>query len=104
MMHQKERRSTMKRIAKVELPVIIFKQGTQFVAYTPALDFTTCGDTFEQAKDNFHEGVQMLLDDFLERDVLEEMLRDFGWKKIAKKWMPPAFIASEAIEIPMHVN
>lgn len=42
---------------KAELPVIIFKEGKKFVAYSPALDLSTCANTFEQVRKRFAEAV-----------------------------------------------
>ena len=37
------------------LPVSILREGDSFIAYTPALDLSTVGDTLEQAQKRFEE-------------------------------------------------
>ncbi|KKQ67440.1 MAG: hypothetical protein US86_C0001G0367 [Candidatus Daviesbacteria bacterium GW2011_GWA2_38_24] len=47
------------------LPVSILKEGDSFIAYTPALDLSTVGDTFK------------------------EVLTQLGWQKVDKQLVPP---------------
>lgn len=52
----------MKNVAiKFALPVSILKEGKSFIAYTPALDLSTSGNTFEDAQKNFNEAVIFFL-------------------------------------------
>ena len=74
---------------QASLPVTILREGDQFVAYTPALDFSTSGDTFEQAKKRFVEGVQIFLEECFSMGTLDGVLLDLGWKKEKHQWNPP---------------
>lgn len=60
------------------LPVSIFKEGNAFVAYTPALDLSTMGETFEEAQNNFKEAVQIFFEEVIEKGTLEEVLMGYG--------------------------
>ena len=46
---------------QVNLPVAVLREGEQFVAYTPALDLSTAGSTYEEAKKRFEEAVGIFL-------------------------------------------
>ena len=48
---------------QASLPVTFLREGDQFVAYTPVLDLSTSGDTFEQAKKRFSEAVQIFFEE-----------------------------------------
>jgi predicted RNase H-like HicB family nuclease len=94
------------RIIKAELPVIIFKEGKKFVAYSPALDLSTCASTFEQARKRFAEAVDIFFQEILEMGTLEDVLKECGWQKISKpreQWIPPHIIAQVQQEIKIPV-
>ena len=77
------------------LPVSILREGRKYIAYTPALDLSTSGKTFAEAKSRFGEMVGIFFEDIISRGTLEEVLLDCGWEKIDKKWTPPAIVANE---------
>lgn len=79
------------------LPVSILKEDKCFVAYSPALDLSTSGKTFEQAKKRFDEVVEIFFEELLEKGTLDKVLKELGWKNIEKEWLPPVLI-SQAIE------
>jgi len=65
-----------------------------FVAYTPVLDYSTCGDTEEKARKMFAEGVMIFLKELIKMGTLEEVLKEHGWRKIVlrkgqPRWVPP---------------
>ncbi|MDI6641967.1 MAG: hypothetical protein QME68_06635, partial [Elusimicrobiota bacterium] len=62
------------KLIKAELPVVIFKERKKFVAYTPALDLSTCGNTFEQARKRFVEAVEIFLEETLKMGTLDSVL------------------------------
>lgn len=89
-----------------EVPVTIFKEGNKYIAYTPALDISTFGNTFEQARSRFIELVQSFLEETLEMGTLDEVLQECGWQKVEKPqkhWIPPHIIAQvqEEIKVPV---
>lgn len=81
-----------KTINKVDLqiPVSITKDGSVFVAYTPALDLSTYGSTEHEAKKSFSEIVEIFFEEFIDEPrALEEVLGSLGWKKQKNNWEPP---------------
>lgn len=87
----------------ISLPVSVLKEGKYFVAFTPALDLSTSGKTFEQAKERFDEVVRIFFEELLEKGTLDKVLQDLGWKKVQKNWSPPVLISSkmENFHIPL---
>jgi len=81
---------------QVSLPVMFIKENNQFVAYTPALDLSTCGDTFEQAQKRFAEAVQIFIAKCYSMGTLGEVLRDLGWKKNRNNWLPPTVVSQDS--------
>jgi len=86
----------MKQIKfKTKLPVSIFREGKSFVAYTPALDLSTSGRTYDEVKKRFSEIVGIFFDETIRNGDLNAVLSDLGWKKIKTEWMPPVIISQQ---------
>jgi predicted RNase H-like HicB family nuclease len=86
----------MLKSLQVELEVVFLKENNKFIAYCPALDLSSCGDTFEQAKKRIDEAAELFLEEIINSGTMEEVLLECGWHKTASPdhpWMPPAIIA-----------
>ena len=78
------------REIQVNFPVLITKEGSQYVAYTPALDMSTFGPTEALAKKSFDEMVEIFFEEFADNaDGLEVVLDSLGWTKQKNNWQPP---------------
>lgn len=77
------------------LPVSIIREGDSFVAYSPALDLSTVGETFEKAQKMFDEAVQIFFEETIEKGTLEEVLLELGWQKKDKTLTPPMVISNQ---------
>lgn len=78
----------------VSLPVNILKEGKVFVAYTPALDLSTVGDTFDEVKKKFEEAVQLFMDELVQEGKLEQAMEELGWQKINNGYSAPSLVSS----------
>lgn len=65
----------------VGLPVSIFKEGKNYVAFTPVLDLSTSASTYEKAKQRFNEAVAIFLEETIKQGTLEENLKNLGWSR-----------------------
>lgn len=85
-----------------KLPVSFLREGKKYVAYTPALDLSTSGRTYEEAKRRFSEIVSIFFEELIKKGTLDEVLRDLGWKRVQAKWSPPVIISQElqAVRVP----
>ena len=52
----------MKRFVQVKLSVEFIKQENRYIAYSPALDLSTSGKTFEEAKKHFAEAATLFFE------------------------------------------
>ena len=84
------------------IPVTFFKEGGTFVAYSPVLDLSTAGKTFEQAQSRLKEAVDIFFEEIIEHGTLNTVLASLGWSKIRRQWMPPIELAhrSQVVNIP----
>ncbi len=93
----------------VSLPVQFIKDGKSFVAYCPALDISTQGDTFEEAQKMFDELARTYIDELIKMGTLDQVLLSSGWIKESARgtWKPPSidFIKEDLhkINIPCHI-
>lgn len=90
----------------VSLPVIVFKEGNSFVAFTPALDLSAYGRTLEKARERFVEIVQIFFQEVVNKGSLDEVLGELGWKKGKSAWSPPVVVChdTETVRIPAHAS
>ena len=91
-----------------KIPVILFEEGKKFVAYSPAIDLSTCGDTEEQARKRFVEAASIFFDEITRMGTVDDVLAECGWHKMPGKdtWMPPKYktCIEEIIPISQGVN
>ena len=78
------------------LPVSILREGKKYIAYTPALDLSTSGNTFDQAKKRFDEIVHLFFEEIVKENTIEKVLTELGWQKVNAKWNPPIVVSSES--------
>ncbi len=77
------------------LPVTFLKEGDNFIAYTPALDLSTFGPTFDKTKRNFIEAVNIFFDEIIEMGIVNDVLTELGWQKENGKFIPPVVVSNQ---------
>lgn len=80
---------------EISLPVSILREEDAFIAYTPALDLSTSGKSYEEAKRRFIEIVEIFFEEIIKKGAMEEVLQNLGWSKREKQWMPPLVVSHE---------
>lgn len=85
-----------------KLPVSIIRECKKYIAFTPALDLSTSGKSYEEVKKRFQEAVIIFIEELVEKGTLEEVLLDLGWKRIRARWNPPMIISQDfqTIKVP----
>ncbi|MFH1226029.1 MAG: hypothetical protein V1684_01955, partial [bacterium] len=86
----------MEKLLEIKLPVSILREGERFVAYTPALDLSTSGQSYEEVKKRFSEIVNIFFEELIKKNTIEEVLQDLGWQHIQTGWNPPVMISQES--------
>ena len=88
-----------------KVPVLFFEEGDKVIAYSPAFDLSTCGDTEEKARHRFAEAVAIFLGEITRTGTLSDVLEECGWHKVSKgqEWRPPVYrtCTEESINIPV---
>jgi hypothetical protein len=92
---------------EARIPVILFEEGSQIVAYSPAIDLSTCGKTEEQARKRFVESAEIFFAEIIRMGTVDEVLAEYGWSRelTPKKWKPPVYksYVEELVPIPQGV-
>jgi len=83
------------QFSQISLPISILKEGKYFIAYSPVLDISTSGKTFEEVKKRFDEVVEIFFEELLDKGTLDKVLAELGWEKMKGKWVPPIVISHE---------
>ena len=86
---------------QANLPVLFLREGEHFIAFTPALDLSTVGKTYEEAKKRFDEAVEIFFEEIVKRGTLEQSLLDLGWAKHEGTLIPPQLIGQDHITVPL---
>jgi len=63
----------------LSVQVFITKEGESYIAYCPALELSSYGDSIDEAKDCFQDAVNIFIEETAKRGTLEKMLLSFGW-------------------------
>ena len=95
----------MKEI-KANIPVLFFQEGNSIIAYSPALDLSSCGATEAIARDKFMEAVKLFLTESLKMGTLDQVMEECGWHRGSDNqgWLPPVYKSTEeSVNIPSGV-
>lgn len=86
----------------ISIPVSIFKEEKAFVAYTPALDISTCAGTLTEVKKQFADLVGIFFEELERQGTTDEVLESMGWKKVKSSWSAPVEIehSIEDFQVP----
>ena len=87
-------------MVSIEFDMIVLKEEKNFVAYSPELDVSSCGDTVEEAKANLKTAVRLFIEEAEKMGTLEDILTEAGYRKhAANKWTAPRMVATESVEV-----
>jgi predicted RNase H-like HicB family nuclease len=75
--------------------VSVLKEGKAFIAYSPALNLSTAGKSFDEAIKRFDEAVQIFFEEMEEEKNMDEVLGSLGWQRQKRTWTPPSVIAHD---------
>ena len=72
-----------------------------FVAHTPELDISSCGDTEQKALQNLKEAVTLFLEEADKLGTLNQILKEAGFFKHDDKLEGPKFVSTQRISLPL---
>ena len=84
------------------LPVSFIREGNRIVAYSPAIDLSTSGKNYEEAKKRFMEASSIFFEEIAGQGTMDEVLKELGWRKIRQQWTPSVGISQESQEVSVY--
>ena len=88
-----------KDIEKIELQTDIIREGDIYIAYSPALDLASHGETIIDAQKSFKEAVYLFLETIIDNGTYKEVLTNLGWQVRGRELLPPVIIGRELMSI-----
>lgn len=73
----------------IQIPVNFYEEGDLVIATSPALDITTQGENFDDARKNFDELLAIFFEEYDTDEKLEKVLLECGWSKVSNSYSPP---------------
>ena len=61
---------------EIQFTTQVFKEGDTFVAHTPELDVSSCGETEQKALENLNEAVTLFLEEADQLGTLKQILKE----------------------------
>ncbi len=89
---------------KIELSVLVRKEGDQYVSWCPEFDVASCGDTIEDASENLHDAIDSYLDALCEEKEMVQVLNERGFVLTEKHEIESCerpFISTTSVSIPI---
>ncbi len=65
----------------IEFEMVVFREGKTYVAYSPELDVSSCGDTIDGARKNLKTAVRLFIEEADTMGTLEDILSEAGYSK-----------------------
>lgn len=85
---------------QIDFDVIVFQEGKAYVAYSPKLDVSSCGNTVDEAKSNLKTAVRLFIEESSKLGTLEDILDEAGYEsKDPDYWMTPRVVATELVHL-----
>ena len=86
----------------INIEVVIVKEGNYFVAYCPALELSSYGDTEQNAIKSFQEEADIFLEETHKQGTFEKYLLRNGWRLIQIPnpiYEPPRLNTTELFDV-----
>ena len=87
-------------MVRLEFDGVIFREGKTYVGYSPKLDVSSCGNSFDEAKENLRTAVRLFIEEAGRMGTLDEILAESGYSKTdTGHWETPRLVATEFMTI-----
>jgi predicted RNase H-like HicB family nuclease len=104
---QRSQAVEIKMTLTAKLPIQITKKAKWFVAWCPALDVASQGETEDAARKNIAEALFMFLRSCFERGTLDAVLKECGFESaVGQDWESQPVepdVGQEYVDIPLHL-
>lgn len=81
----------------------VWKENGAYVAHTPELDVSSCGDSTTQAKARLREAVNLFLEEASRMGTLKDILTESGFERKGGAYLLHRVIVKERIRLALPV-
>ncbi len=85
----------------VALNVQVWKEGPTYVAYSPELDISSCGNSANRAKSALREAVSLFIEEATRKGTLDEILAEAGFERRGNTYRPRPILARDKIRVTL---
>jgi predicted RNase H-like HicB family nuclease len=78
---------------------VLLRERGVYVAWTPQLDVSSCGDTAEKARDNLKTAARLLLEEAQRKGTLAGILEEAGYTDIESDSARSQIVATETMAV-----
>lgn len=87
-------------MVQIEFDGIVFKEGQTFVAYSPKLDISSCGNSVDEARQNLKTAIRLFIEESEKMGTLEDILMESGYERTnSNHWVTPQLVLTEHISL-----
>lgn len=86
---------------EIQFTTQVFKEGTDFVAHTPELDISSCGETETKALERLIEAVTLFFEEAEKLGTLDQILEEAGFFQRGDRLEGPEFIRTQRISLAL---
>ena len=91
-------------MTNVTFDSVVFRERGVFVAWTPHLDVSSCGDTPDKARQNLKTAVRLFLEEAERKGTLAEILEEAGYMKAGQgDGDRPRVVSTETMNVEVGV-
>ena len=77
---------------RFQIDFYLFREDGMYIAYCPALDLSSSGETHTEAVSNFYEAFQLYVETCIESGTFIQDLKQLGWEIKDATIAPPKFM------------
>ena len=86
----------------LKVEVFLIREGNQYVAYCPALELSSYGNSAKEAKEAFRGAMDIFIDDTTKKGTFEKELLSLGWTLTQSSYEPPRVSVAFLNEMNSH--
>jgi predicted RNase H-like HicB family nuclease len=88
---QRSLKVTIKARVEVKIQLLLLKEEDSYVAYCPALELSSYGNTIKEAKSAFEDALAIFIEETTKMGTMKDVLLHLGWTLQLENYMPPSY-------------
>lgn len=81
------------------VPIVFFEEGGMIIAHCIPLDVSSGGRDLEEARRNIHDAIAGFIEACEAMGTLEQVLEESGFVNDGERWLPPAVVQLDSLDI-----